>query len=416
MALPATALETGYWECDLQGVWAPYEWPTSALIEQAFCAGRAKKEFALLGKGYYVEFCLQAKTVASAVQVNVETGARRQVRRWRSRQHREAQEQASQAAQMSAWGNWLRADWTWVLLDSTAKKPGGGGLFGASPNPPAGFQFAPAVAAPSPPENTAPNSPCPSKEPYSLGDCCFSESWWPMPIRGWPTRELAAAAHPTGQRSNFALHRLAAPGETPCDEGSGPDHTEWALLEHLWQNGGLGCTTKLVFAYRVQNRGLLHAFAAMRKAMSAKLSGEEFKDGVCREGQLKAQCLWHGTRTVAGLLDICSDGFDRARASTCAFGRGCYFAASSALADKFACAVKVPTAPHRKLKAMLLAAVHVGELVQGTSNMYPPPVKPHSRNGDRFETACDKVGHPGIFVTFKDYQAVPAYIMVYESK
>ena len=38
-----------------------------------------------------------------------------------------------------------------------------------------------------------------------------------------------------------------------------------------------------------------------------------------------------------------------------------------------------------RVRAMFLVAVLVGECVVGTSNMYPPPQKPHSSTGERYE-------------------------------
>jgi len=153
----------------------------------------------------------------------------------------------------------------------------------------------------------------------------------------------------------------------------------------------------------------------MHQAMLTRLTGDNFKDGQSREGKLAVRMLWHGTKSASWLIDICSDGFDRAMASTCMYGKGCYFAASVAYADKYACDVKVPCEPNRRLRAMMLAAVIVGEAVQGSQGMYPPPVKPHSRTGDRYESACNSEHSPTILVTFRDNQALPAYVMIYES-
>jgi len=146
--------------------------------------------------------------------------------------------------------------------------------------------------------------------------------------------------------------------------------------------------------------------------MLAGLAGEGVDTD---ESKLKVRLLWHGTRDARTLIDICNDGFDRARAQTCVFGKGCYFAASAAYSDKYGCAVNVPGEP-KQLRVMLLAAVLVGECVQGSNNMYPPPKKPHSSMGARFENACDNPQSPNIFVTFRDHQAVPVYVVIYAPK
>merc|ERR1712070_667982 len=139
-------------------------------------------------------------------------------------------------------------------------------------------------------------------------------------------------------------------------------------------------------------------------------------DGVGREGNVSVRLLWHGARSVSNLLNICNDGFDRSYATTCMFGKGCYFAVNSAYSDKYACSVKVVGASHRKLRAMVLAGVLVGEIVKGSRDEYPAPIKPHSLGGERYDNTCDNVDNPSIFVTYKDGQAVPLYVVIYESK
>jgi hypothetical protein len=188
---------------------------------------------------------------------------------------------------------------------------------------------------------------------------------------------------------------------------------EWECVSSIWAQGGLASRSRLLGAYRIQNRGLMHSFAALRQAMMARLSCEDFDDGVGRESTLSTRLMWHGSRSVDKLLGICSDGFDRAHAQTCMFGKGCYFAASASYSDKYACSVRVPGVSGN-LRAMLLAAVLVGETVKGCADMYPPPVKPQSRSGERYENACDNVDKPNIIVTFKDGQALPIYVMVYD--
>lgn len=62
---------------------------------------------------------------------------------------------------------------------------------------------------------------------------------------------------------------------------------------------------------------------------------------------------------------------------------------------------------------MFLAVVLVGEYAVGRKNEYPPPVKPHSMTSNRFETTVDNTTDPSIFVTYKDGQAYPLYLVQY---
>lgn len=378
--------EPGCWECLVDHAWVTYAWPASSILEQGFCLLRSSVEFSARGHQYRVDFKEPLEFGGhAAVQVNTSTSVRRHVRRWPSPQHRDCAFRWQRERREAPWAAWLRADFTWSLLDPQEFASVGGGA-------------------------QAPCGEAPPRRPYSLGGgASFSDAFWPQLLRMWPTGSLTAAKHPLGSRCCFALQCLSA-STVPAAHGP-----EWQEVCRVWQQGGLG-DSELVGAYRIQNRSLMHSFVALRGAMAARLSGEDFDDGVGREGKLQARLLWHGSRSVPGLLGICSDGFDRAQAVTCLYGKGCYFAASAAYSDKYACAVQIVGAPHRNLRAMLLAAVLVGESVQGSSGMYPPPVKPHSRNGERYDNTCDNADRPSIFVTFSDNQALPLYVVVYEPK
>lgn len=409
--IPRTALEPGHWECQVDSSnWVPYQWPACSIIEQGYCRWKPNVEFSERGHEYCVEF-KQACTadLFVAIQINKRTQVRRAVRRFptqnreehiRSMKAYEESMRAETAARVkAAWANWIQAPWTWMLLDAgSCSDSSVGFLFNLSPKDGAGLAQN---------QDELPSSEIPAQVPYSMGSACGDPSWPPI-VQGWSTQGLLCAAHPFGQRCNFSMQRLSA------IEAGASDilRTEWDQLQQIWRQGGL--SNKLVGAFRIQNRGLLHAFQAMRVTMLDRLAGENFKDGVSRQGQLSVQLLWHGTKAVSHLLDICSDGFDRARAQTCVYGKGCYFAKSASYSNKYACPVKVGGEPASRYRAVLLAMVLVGETIEGTSQMYPAPVKPHSRSGDRYENAVDKTSNPGIFVTFKDSQAAPVYVMIYE--
>lgn len=385
-AFPPTIFETGCWECFVDRTWVLYAWPTCSILEQGFCQYKDSVEFKMRGENYRMEFEGPLECEGhSATQVNVRTSVRRRVRRWPSLMHRSQAAQRQQKAEEFAWVAWLQSDFTWTLLD---------------------------------PQEFADGSGCAQKFPkaspeckrYSLGPgISFAESWWPLLLRTWTTESLTAADHPFGNRCSFALRSLPTSSSFEASK-------EWELLCQTWQAAGLANRSQLVGAYRIQNRGLIRRFVGLREAMFARLSCDDFEDGIGREQQLSAKLLWHGTRSVSDLLSICSDGFDRTHATTCRFGRGCYFATTALYSNTYACSVKVPGAHKRNLKAVLLACVLVGEKVQGSNDMYPPPVKPHSRYGERYENTCDNVDKPGMYVTYTDGQALPIYVLVYEVK
>lgn len=416
--LPATALEQGFWERHVDGQWTAYPWPLCAILEQAYCCHRETVTVPCgsdsTGLGWstpsrvdlQTPFAQASQDFHRARQVNTKTGCECEVRRWPCSQHPAAQrmktDEAKKLAEQerkrqealkakmeeerrfnnrwAAWASW-NADWVWLILDDAEWQKVQGG--------------------------DAPTASAPARQPYALG-ACSKEGWWPEVVRNWPTENVSSAAHPFQRACSFAVQCLS-PGAGCCSEALA---REWTVLANLWQASGQGDSSQLVGAYRIQSRGLLQSFAGTRQAMLARLGAEEFSDSIDRLSQLQVNLMWHGTRSVDGLLDICNHGFDRAMAKTCAFGKGCYFAKSAAYSDKFACDVKVPNEA-RPLRAMLLAGVLVGELAQGSSGMYPPPVKAHSRTGLRYENTCDSPDSPKIVVTYQDGQAVPLYIMVY---
>lgn len=394
--LPPTALQQGYWECDVDGTWIAYEWPAWSILEQAFCQARkCEVKFRHRRINYHMKLkelwdmpnpSGEVRDFRRATQVNVETGKTREARRWPSLAHRTRGLEQARAQAEQKWARWLQADWTWCFFDQD--------------------EVITRVLTSSSSQAAL------ARSSYKLGmDGCHVAlpPWLPEPLRSWPTQELSCAQHPSGRSCGFALQCVCPASATPALRN------EYEALRTFWEMGGLKDRFKLVGGYRIQNRGLLHDFMGAHQSMLARLKGEEFTDGAGRESQLSVRLLWHGTPKVSNLLDICNHGFDRALANNCLYGKGCYFAASASYSNKYACPVQVPT-EKRKFRAMVIAAVLVGELVQGTSNMYPPPHKSHSKTGERFENACDNVKHPNIFVTFRDGQALPAYVVVYEDK
>lgn len=376
MPVPATALEPGFWECNVDGSWMPYPWPTSSILEQAYCQCQSNAEFVDRGHRYRVEFSPHcgAEVPAQARQFNAATSRTRPARRWPSRVAKEHQQVKLQQEKQQVWHAWIQAEHVWCLFEPKEDE-----------------------------DKAAPTLPVPVPEPYRLGGLALSEAWWPELLQRWPLDRLVRAVHPLGRNCSFAGCRITSSG----------NDREWAALSSLW--GTSRIQAELIGAFRVQSRPLLQGFVATRQAMLARLSGEDtYGDNEASERcrKLTVRLLYHGTKRVTHLVDICNEGFDRARAQTCLYGKGCYFAASAAYSDKYACTVQIP-GENRKLRAVLLAAVLVGEMAQGTSDMYPPPVKPHSRLGDRYENTCDNVSSPTIMVTFKDHQAVPAYVMIY---
>eukprot|EP00746_Dinoflagellata_sp_MGD_P168421 gnl/MRDRNA2_/MRDRNA2_99877_c0_seq1.p1 gnl/MRDRNA2_/MRDRNA2_99877_c0~~gnl/MRDRNA2_/MRDRNA2_99877_c0_seq1.p1 ORF type:complete len:400 (-),score=46.31 gnl/MRDRNA2_/MRDRNA2_99877_c0_seq1:48-1247(-) len=391
--------EPGHWECATDGGWTAYHWLTAVTIESAWRAGLPCVEFLDRDMHYKIEFNRsgvpsttgsQTVTHYEMSQCNIRTSKQRKVRRWPSWYIKDKiqtdMQQAEVAKARSAWKSWDAADWSWPLQSYS------GGLV------PLNRQHSPAF-------------PEPPQVKYTVHDGSVLHGF-SFPLNQLPSSALLCI-HPSAEnqyRANFALQRLLPIAQTDVCQ------SEWDWLLSQWIQGGLDDKYHLVGALRIMNRGLLTGFAALRIAMQAKLQDQDdFLDGVDRNQKLTLHWLWHGCKTVDRLYQICREGFDRSYATTCAYGKGCYFATKAKMSNSYAtdcCADELSG----KLRALLLSAVLVGEITRGSRDGYPAPLKPHSRNGERYENTVDDVAHPNIFVTYKDHQALPCYIMVYKER
>jgi len=117
--------------------------------------------------------------------------------------------------------------------------------------------------------------------------------------------------------------------------------------------------------------------------------------------------LWHGTSwdTVA---NISRHGFNRAYAygsearHGSRLGRGCYFAESPKRAIRFCGRVE-------GRKAVFLAGVLPGKYTRGKDGLIEPPVA--DAIGNRYDSTVDDEETPKVFCVFKDFQAVPLYLL-----
>jgi poly [ADP-ribose] polymerase 10/14/15 len=149
--------------------------------------------------------------------------------------------------------------------------------------------------------------------------------------------------------------------------------------------------------YRVENAGLAKMYRAVRHAMSSGSEAEE-------------RILWHGT-SVASVRNIVQGGFNRAycgRHGT-KLGQGTYFSSAAAYSAKFC--DKQPG----NCRAMLLAKVFVGSWTKGKPGLVEPPYR-DTRRLARYDSVVDDVEVPGIFCVFRDFQAVPLYLVEFAGR
>lgn len=114
--------------------------------------------------------------------------------------------------------------------------------------------------------------------------------------------------------------------------------------------------------------------------------------------------LWHGTSWDV-VPNIVRHGFNRAYAYEGArhggrLGRGTYFAEDPTYALRF-CGRGSP-------RALFLAGVLPGTFTRGEEGLVEPPI---ARDGTRFDSTVDNASHPKVFCVFRDFQALPLYLV-----
>lgn len=144
----------------------------------------------------------------------------------------------------------------------------------------------------------------------------------------------------------------------------------------------------LLGVWRVENGGLAGIYGAVRDAMEMP----------------NELSLWHGT-TAESVRNIALNGFNRAYSGRhgTKYGQGTYFSLDSAYSVRF-CDRKRPR------RMMFLAKVLVGAWAKGSPDMVEPPL----RDGDgmaRYDSTVDDVDAPSMFCVFRDFQAVPCYLV-----
>lgn len=140
--------------------------------------------------------------------------------------------------------------------------------------------------------------------------------------------------------------------------------------------------------YRVKHDGHSLLFKAVQETMESKI-----------------ECiLWHGT-SMDSVRNIALNGFNR---NYCGrhgmkLGYGTYFSSSADYSVRFC--------DRRTAKrVMFLSKVLVGTWTKGSQEMKEPPFR-DSEGMVRYDSTVDSVESPNIFCVFRDYQAVPLYLI-----
>lgn len=145
-----------------------------------------------------------------------------------------------------------------------------------------------------------------------------------------------------------------------------------------------------------------HPHSIMYDAMKATMRAES--GGILpRERE-----LWHGT-SWATVPKILKQGFNRSFAGRhgTLLGAATYFSVDVAYSQRF-CDRRGGGVSGTK--AVLLSRVLVGRHCKGGPSDVEPPLLPDG-SGDRYDSTVDNEDRPGIFAVFKDFQAVPLFLV-----
>ena len=136
--------------------------------------------------------------------------------------------------------------------------------------------------------------------------------------------------------------------------------------------------------------------------------------------------LFHGT-TKQSTDSICKFGFNRSYCGKngTAYGQGCYFARNASYSHQYSLkdasynlGITIPTpnnkpAKNSKLFQMIYCSVLVGAYHQtNNSTNKDTDLRP---DGKQYDSTVDNCLNPTIFVVYKDYRAIPKYLIHYTS-
>lgn len=237
------------------------------------------------------------------------------------------------------------------------------------------------------PERRKSRKSCPLPSPEKKG----SESR-PMEVQVAPSPMKEGAAAPRLDSGALVLSELLAQGllveeHLDTEPGDGPP-MDAALLLALDELRARG--TRVCFVARIAmptTSALTAAYGAARETLGPE------------------RLLWHGTSWEC-VPNIVRHGFNRAYAFNARhgskLGRGVYFAEDPGYALRFA-------GKTQRTRAMLLAGVLPGKHTRGKEGLLEPPAD--SSGGFRFDSTCNDVKRPRVFCVFKDFQALPLYLV-----
>eukprot|EP00929_Paragymnodinium_shiwhaense_P012984 TRINITY_DN120850_c0_g1_i1.p2 TRINITY_DN120850_c0_g1~~TRINITY_DN120850_c0_g1_i1.p2 ORF type:complete len:631 (+),score=162.07 TRINITY_DN120850_c0_g1_i1:90-1895(+) len=159
-------------------------------------------------------------------------------------------------------------------------------------------------------------------------------------------------------------------------------------------------------AYQVAGSRQIGIYEAMRQSMRAQMTA------VSQQQPAEERELWHGTSwTIVG--KILKQGFNRSFAGRhgTLLGVATYFSTDLSYSNRF-CDKR--GGGRDKTKVMILARVLVGNYCKGAPSDIEPPIADRD-TGIRFDSTVDNEDRPTIFAVFRDFQAVPLFLIEYRT-
>lgn len=146
--------------------------------------------------------------------------------------------------------------------------------------------------------------------------------------------------------------------------------------------------------FRIENSGLTNVYEAVRGNM----------------GSTRELDLWHGT-SVECVRNIVLSGFNRAYCGRhgVKLGQGTYFSSTAGYSLRF-CGRK-----RGERCVMLFAKVLIGEWARGTPDLVEPPYR-NAEQMARYDCTVDDVVSPSMFCIFRDFQALPCYLVEFRQR
>jgi len=161
---------------------------------------------------------------------------------------------------------------------------------------------------------------------------------------------------------------------------------------------------EFICAFKIDTRTQHGIYNAMKASMCDKNSGQEPVE----------QELWHGT-SWATVTKILRQGFNRSFAGRhgTVLGVATYFSADLAYSSRFC---DRGGGGRDATKVVFLTRVLVGRFCKGSStDVEPPIIEGEEELGTRYDSTVDNVDNPRIFAVFRDFQAVPLYLVEFRS-